>query len=96
MAYCTPDALANLWTEAGLLDVSTDAIVVGADYEDFEDLWVPFTTGVGPAGAYCASLSEADRKALRDSYYRRLGAPKGAFELSARAWMVQGEAPNGR
>lgn len=90
MAYCRPDALAQLWMETGLLDVAVEPIVVSAAYEDFEDLWIPFTFSVGPAGAYCASLSDAARAALKASYYRRLGSPEGAFELSARAWMARG------
>jgi len=90
MPYCRPEALADLWMQAGLLDVATEATVVRAAYEDFEDLWLPFTSGVGPAGAYCASLSEPDRETLKASYRERLGSPKGPFELSARAWMACG------
>lgn len=93
MAYCQPDSLARLWTEAGLLEVETDTIVARAAYEDFDDLWAPFTTGVGPAGAYCGSLSEPEREAVRAAYHRGLGSPEGAFELSARAWVVLGRAP---
>ena len=93
MPYSRPDGLAQLWSDAGLLEVATDAIVVRAEYEDFEDLWVPFTTGVGPAGAYCASLSDVEREALKLSYHRRLGSPDGGFELTARAWMACGSVP---
>jgi SAM-dependent methyltransferase len=93
MPFCDPDALAGLWTAAGLHDVATGAIVARAAYDDFEDLWTPFTTGVGPAGAYCASLPEAEREELRATYHLRLGSPDGAFELSARAWMVRGSVP---
>jgi hypothetical protein len=90
MPYCEPNTLAELWRDTGLLEVSADEIVVSAAYQDFEDLWAPFTAGVGPAGAYCASLAEAEREALRESYQRRLGSPEGPFELSARAWFVRG------
>ena len=90
---CNPDALAGLWINAGLADVSTREIVVRAVYEDFEDLWDPFTTGVGPAGAYTASLSDEGRAALRSAYRDRLGSPSGRFELSARAWMAAGSVP---
>ena len=96
MAYCRPHELAQLWTEAGLLDVSTNAIVVAAAYEDFEDFWIPFTAGVGPAGAYCASLADATRDAVKAACYRRLGSPQGAFELTARAWMVAGRISDQR
>ena len=93
MRYGRPDALAELWTGTGLLDVATDSIVVRAGYQDFEDLWIPFMAGIGPAGAYCASLSDTDRAELEDRYRRRLGSPEGPFELSARAWVVRGRVP---
>ncbi len=90
MPNCDPDALERLWSEAGLQQVVTDAIVGRAAYDDFDDLWDPFTAGVGPAGAYCVSVSDSQRDAIKTSYYARLGSPQGAFELSARAWMVRG------
>ena len=93
MPHARPDALEELWAGAGLLDVGTGAIVVTARYEDFEDLWSPFTLGVGPAGAHCVSLSESRRERLKAAYRRRLGSPEGEFELSARAWFVRGRAP---
>jgi hypothetical protein len=93
MPYCEPESLGRLWADAGLADVTTDAIVVSAAYDGFEDLWAPFTTGVGPAGAYCASLPDAERDRLRAAYHRRLGSPDGPFELSARAWTARGTVP---
>jgi len=95
MRYCDPDALRKLWSEAGLADVATDEIVVSADYEDFEDLWTPFTTGVGPAGSYLTSLPDAKQELVRESYRRRLGSPAAGFELSARAWIAIGLVPGG-
>ena len=93
MSYCRPEELAGLWDDAGLTEVATDGIVVTAAYDDFEDLWRPFTAGVGPAGTYASSLSEQDREAVRKAYRRQLGSPEGAFELSARAWLVSGRTP---
>ena len=91
MRFATPDELAELW-ETALDDVEVSAIVVQASYEDFDDLWAPFPTGVGPAGAYTASLDEDSRAELRDEYARRLGSPAGPFTLSARAWCAVGKA----
>jgi SAM-dependent methyltransferase len=92
--YCRPDELEELWQDSGLTGVETNGITVVAEYEDFEDLWTPFTTGIGPAGAYASSLSDTDREVLRASYRKRLGSPEGAFELTARAWMACGRVPD--
>lgn len=93
MPNCTPEQLERLWADAGLTDVGTGAIVTSATYSGVEDYWEPFPLGVGPSGAYCASLSDAERDALKAECYRRLGSPDGAFELTARAWTVRGLVP---
>jgi SAM-dependent methyltransferase len=90
MRYCTPDELNSLWTSAGLRDVETQALVVAAEYNDFDDYWSPFPTGIAPSGAYCASLEPEQRAPLRKACFRRLGSPRGPFTLSARAWFVRG------
>jgi ubiquinone/menaquinone biosynthesis C-methylase UbiE len=90
MRFARPDELEELWTTTGLDDVEVAAIVVEAAYDDFEDLWAPFPTGVGPAGAYTASLGEDAQAELREEFHRRLGEPDGAFTLSARAWRAVG------
>jgi len=55
----------------------------------------PLPIGVAPSGAYCASLDEQGRSALRDAYRRRLGAGDEPFELTARAWAVVGTVSAG-
>jgi SAM-dependent methyltransferase len=92
MRYATEDELSRLWRQVGLEDVRGGELNVSAYYEGFDDLWVPITSGIGPAGAFCASL-EPDRQAeLRTAFARRLGNPEGPFELSARAWYTVGRA----
>jgi SAM-dependent methyltransferase len=90
MRNCSPEELEALWTRTGLRDVETGALLVSAHYEDFDDYWLPFLAGIGPAGAYCCSLGDGQRGKLRDACFRRLGSPAGAFTLSARAWFVRG------
>jgi SAM-dependent methyltransferase len=90
MRFGGEGGLGELWRAADLEDVEDGAIVVSASYESFDDLWEPFTLGVGPAGAYTASLEPESRTALRDDYFRRLGSPDGGFELQARAWYAIG------
>ena len=93
MRHRTPDALAALWEGAGLREVETAPLLVEAAYADFEDLWAPMPSGIGPSGAWCASLDAAGQAALREAWRRRLGSPEGAFSLSARAWLVRGSCP---
>jgi ubiquinone/menaquinone biosynthesis C-methylase UbiE len=94
MRFARPDELEELWRDSGLGEVDVAAIVVEASYDDFEDLWSPFPTGVGPAGAYAASLGGEGQAALREEFSRRLGDPEGPFTLSARAWRAAGRVPN--
>jgi ubiquinone/menaquinone biosynthesis C-methylase UbiE len=89
MRFSRPDELGDLW-QSSLTGVAVSPIDVEASYEDFDDLWAPLPTGVGPAGAYAASLDADGQEQLRDAFRRRLGDPQGAFTLSARAWCAVG------
>ena len=90
MGYSTEAELTGLWRQVGLEDVRGGELSVTAGYDDFDDLWAPFPSGIGPAGAFCASLEPERRANLRAAYARRLGNPEGPFELSARAWYAVG------
>ena len=92
MRFGRSGELGELWRQAGLADVGEGEIVVSAEYEDFDDLWDPFTVGVGPAGQHAASLDPEQQEALKSEYRQRLAVPDGAFRLSARAWSVIGNA----
>ena len=76
---------------ADLESVRFGPLVASARYTDFEDLWSPLPTGVGPAGAFCSALDEKSRAALRESFRERLQLGGGPFELTARAWAVAEE-----
>jgi ubiquinone/menaquinone biosynthesis C-methylase UbiE len=90
--WCTRDGLRQLWEGAGITDVETAELAAGADYEDFDDAWFSFAAGAGLSGAYCRSLDERRRAALRAEFHARLAAPDGPFRLDARAWAVRGRA----
>ena len=92
MRFGRSGELGELWREVGLDEVVEGEIVVGAEYEDFDDLWEPFTAGVGPAGRHAASLDPERQETLRVEFRRRLDAPDGPFRLSARAWYAVGQA----
>ena len=93
MRWCGEGELAELWRAADLRDVRFAPLVVRARYADFDDLWWPFPTGVAPSGAFCASLDDERRAALRAAYRRRLGVVEEPFELTARAWAAVGLVP---
>lgn len=93
MRWCAEGELAELWRAVGLGSVRFGSLVASAKYADFEDLWSPLPTGVGPAGAFCKSLDGDARAALSDVFRRRLGVGEGPFELTARAWAVAGRVP---
>lgn len=90
MPWCAEGELADLWRAAGLGEVRSEPLEVRVSYADFEDLWAPFTTGVGPAGAFCRGLDDDPRAALHDAYRRRLRVGDGPFLLTARAWAAAG------
>jgi SAM-dependent methyltransferase len=92
MRWCGEGELAELWESAGLADVRAGSIVVSASYADFEDLWSPLPTGIGPAGAYCAALDAESQALLREALRRELDVSDGPFTLTARAWSVVGSA----
>ena len=82
--------LATLFAQAGLNGTQVTTLTVRAGYASFEDWWEPFTLGVGPAGAYVASLTPDHRAALRDQCRHLL--PAGPVEISATAWAVVSRA----
>jgi SAM-dependent methyltransferase len=88
---CRPDALHGLFERAHLRSVTVRAIDIVAAFRDFEDYWQPFLGRTGPAPSYLASVSDEIRERIRQQLQSRLQpAGRGPFELTARAWAVQG------
>jgi len=88
---CNPEALADLFQNAGLREVEGIPLVIDTVFKDFDDYWLPFLGGQGPAAGYAMSLSEEKRTALRERL--RDGLPfalDGSIPLVARAWAVRG------
>lgn len=82
--------LGELARRAGLHDVVEDSLTVLVTYGSFEEWWRPYTYGVGPAGAYVAGLDDRAREVVRARCASLL--PNGAFDVSASAWCVRGQA----
>ena len=82
------------WSDAGLVEVEHGEFEVGADYEDFDDLWFSFASGVGHSGSVYLALSPEQQAAVRASAHRRIGAPSGPFRLTAKVRAIRGFAPS--
>jgi SAM-dependent methyltransferase len=92
---CEPDALVECFSACNLLDVGVTALDVDMRFRDFDDYWLPFLGGQGPAPAYATSLPEAERARLGDLIRSRLpAAPDGSIGLVSRAWAVRGRVPS--
>jgi hypothetical protein len=88
---CRPEALHALFEDAGFSQIETRAIDVPTVFKDFADYWTPFLGGQAPAPAYCMSLGEEARAALRERLRATLSTEKdGSIRLIARAWAVRG------
>jgi hypothetical protein len=80
--------LAQLFREAGLRDIEESTLTISVVHSSFEEWWVPYTLGVGPAGTYVAGLDDATRASLRERCRSRLPAPP--FTVRASAWAARG------
>jgi SAM-dependent methyltransferase len=80
--------LAELLREAGLQEVEEREVVATQEYESFEEWWLPYTLGVGPAGAYTRSLEEEQVVELRERLRSRL--PEPPFATTVYAFAARG------
>jgi SAM-dependent methyltransferase len=88
---CHPSALAELFVGAGLREIAVTELDIPTRFASFEDFWLPFLGGQGPAPGYVVSLDETARARLRDRLRERLPtAADGSVSLTARAWAIRG------
>ena len=80
--------LAELFASAGLREIESATIAARHEHQSFEEWWEPYTGGVGPAGAYVASLDPDGQAKLRETCRGLL--PTAPFVLTARAWAARG------
>jgi SAM-dependent methyltransferase len=93
LRFGRPGEIAELFEAVGAVDVVESTLHVSSMYASFNELWEGFCAGVGPAGAYCVSLAEADRSRLRAALYTRMGQPTGSITLGAVARCAVGQRP---
>jgi len=93
MRFGREGEIAHLMKAAGLVEIVETTLTVSSAYEDFDELWSSYLTGIGPASAYAVSKSPPDQRALRQALYEQLGRPGGPFTLHAVARAVRAASP---
>lgn len=93
LRFGRPGEIAELFASAGIEDIEESTLSVTSTYSSFDELWNGFLGGVGPAGAYCVSLNDADRERLREALFARLRCPADSFTLGAVARCAVGRVP---
>jgi SAM-dependent methyltransferase len=89
-----PDAnaegLKRLFKKAELADITVESLEVETNFKNFDDYWQPFLGGQCPAPTYVLSLSESNRRRLRDNLHDSLPIQEdGSIPLIARAWAAK-------
>lgn len=91
---CNPTSLLSLFRECGFEQTECRVIDVPSVFKNFDDYWLPFLGGQGPAPTYCSALSDDRRATLRDRIKATLPIePDGSIRLTARAFAVRGLRP---
>jgi SAM-dependent methyltransferase len=88
-----PRGLERLFAAAGLDPLETTALDIETSFRDLDELWLPFTSGQGPAPGFVASLDEVERASLRDALAAVVPvAADGSISLATRAWAIRARA----
>ena len=59
-------------------------------FTSYDEWWAPYLLGVGPLGAYVATLGDEHRQRLRERCESLL--PEPPFDQAATAWVVRARA----
>jgi ubiquinone/menaquinone biosynthesis C-methylase UbiE len=87
--YRTREEIEGLFDRDGFADRQTELLEVESSYSGFDEFWQTMLGGVGPAGAWVASLDEKGVGAAREELHRQLGSPGAGFTLRGRAWATR-------
>lgn len=95
MRFAHAGELGDAWRAAGLEKIREEPLEIRMRFTSFDDYWQPFLGGVGPSGAYVASISPDRRQALEAKLRAELweNRPETSRTLTARAWAVVGTVP---
>ena len=80
----------QLFIAAELPEAIMSQIEIEMQFQSFEDYWLPFLGGQGPASSYVQSLDDAHKTRLSEMLKERLPVRQdGTISLVARAWAAK-------
>jgi hypothetical protein len=87
-------ALAELWSGAGLTEVRTTGLESSQEFSSFEDFWLPFLTESTPVSEFAIAVNRETRGELTNALRRITpsAGTDGSLALPARALAVAGIA----
>jgi len=89
---CSPSALETAFHQAGFSHVRIEALEIETHFQSFEDYWIPFVGGPGPAPGYLSSLSAQRQQDLEKRLKAMLPRDEdGSIALTATAWAARAE-----
>ena len=90
-----PGDLGRAWREAGLVDCCEGELTIRTNFQSFGDYWAPFDGRDGPVPAYLRTVSDDDRRRVKDAIQRAYlgGAEDGPRSYTATSWVVTGRKP---
>src|SRR4029079_6169748 len=93
---CRPGELEAAWRAAGFENVVPTTVMTRMEFADFNDFWTPYLGRQAGGAAYVATLTDSQRKKLRESLRLAYldGEPDGARSYAAIAWAVKGTVPH--
>lgn len=90
MPFRTSSELVALCERAEIRDVVATELSIEVSYSELDELWSPFSHGIGPAAEYLQAQDPARRELIREAYFDLLGRPTAAFVLPAKVVAVRG------
>jgi SAM-dependent methyltransferase len=87
--FCTGKGLTALCAEAGLSTPEVTLLKTTTVFQNFEDFWIPFTLGAGPAPGYYRSLPAEKQAVLEDTLRAQVGTAAGPISYPANAWAIR-------
>lgn len=93
--YGSAARLSELWAGSGLSNVEVKDLTIPLEFGSFDDLWLPYLGGQGPAGTYLAGLSKEHQEAFKEKLRGNLlgTGPDRPFTLQGKVWAVRGVVP---